>query len=466
MDNKDVRYVYALEISFEDSPSLPETLYLKRHAALISSTSKAHVVIEDFAQSGVEVYVSRGLGRKFFCEVRYPNKDPIRETYESSAKVSIGGVTLFFVALDSDLFPREGETLDRAGVRLMKLGTGTNTPKYPAVVVMQEPPIIVSLPHSGVLEIGRGKQSFLRLDPPDISSLHARVTFEHGDFFVEDLGSTNGTYLNDQQISGRIKVPSESQVQIGFETFIAGVTDDQELKRVAGISGTQVEIRSPTLQRASYPALVCLAEVARPGRVLIPRNTVVKVGRDPTSDMWIGAPHISRVHCSIQLLDDKFLIRDHSTNGTTIEKSVVRKGETFEAPLKNTVLELGGGVTIGVCISSEDEEIFRSSGGSRSIFVGSGQRSVVPEALASAVLARNNSNDEVDGPGGTSSRSISLSSSQLNLSPGDTHQEVERKVGSVSGRGFKANKVLFAVIASAVLVMSVLVVLLAPLVMK
>jgi pSer/pThr/pTyr-binding forkhead associated (FHA) protein len=46
------------------------------------------------------------------------------------------------------------------------------------------------------LVIGRGRSADLVLSEPTISRAHAAVGFEAGAFFVQDLGSTNGTGVN------------------------------------------------------------------------------------------------------------------------------------------------------------------------------------------------------------------------------------------------------------------------------
>lgn len=50
------------------------------------------------------------------------------------------------------------------------------------------------------LTIGRKPDNDLVIDNPAVSGHHARIVQEHGKFFVEDLGSTNGTFVNDAKI--------------------------------------------------------------------------------------------------------------------------------------------------------------------------------------------------------------------------------------------------------------------------
>ncbi|MCL2594465.1 MAG: FHA domain-containing protein [Promicromonosporaceae bacterium] len=63
--------------------------------------------------------------------------------------------------------------------------------------------------------IGRQPGCTLMLDDDYSSSRHARI-FPQGDqWFVEDLGSTNGTFIGDQQVHGTVPLALGVGVQIG-----------------------------------------------------------------------------------------------------------------------------------------------------------------------------------------------------------------------------------------------------------
>ncbi len=72
----------------------------------------------------------------------------------------------------------------------------------------------VSLSGAPVL-IGRAPDSTLVLTDDYASTRHARLYPQEGDWFVEDLGSTNGTYLDRSKVNGPTQVPLGVPIRIG-----------------------------------------------------------------------------------------------------------------------------------------------------------------------------------------------------------------------------------------------------------
>ncbi|WP_367133810.1 FHA domain-containing protein [Saccharothrix sp. HUAS TT1] len=63
--------------------------------------------------------------------------------------------------------------------------------------------------------IGRADDSTLVLDDDFASTRHARLSMRGTDWYVEDLGSTNGTYLDRAKVTAPIRVPLGSPIRIG-----------------------------------------------------------------------------------------------------------------------------------------------------------------------------------------------------------------------------------------------------------
>ncbi len=67
--------------------------------------------------------------------------------------------------------------------------------------------------------MGRGDQAEIRLDDPFSSSQHARLTRQAGVVVFEDLGSTNGTYLNEELLTGPMPLHDGDRIRIGDSEF-------------------------------------------------------------------------------------------------------------------------------------------------------------------------------------------------------------------------------------------------------
>ena len=67
--------------------------------------------------------------------------------------------------------------------------------------------------------VGRDEKNFIVIDMDNVSRRHAQVTHRVGRFFVNDLQSTNGTYLNDEEIREEQPLRSGDLVKIGSAIF-------------------------------------------------------------------------------------------------------------------------------------------------------------------------------------------------------------------------------------------------------
>ena len=67
--------------------------------------------------------------------------------------------------------------------------------------------------------IGRSAECDLQVEDTYLSSRHARLSNDNGDLTIEDLGSTNGTYVNQELIHGRLLLERGDIVQVGGVLF-------------------------------------------------------------------------------------------------------------------------------------------------------------------------------------------------------------------------------------------------------
>ena len=102
-----------------------------------------------------------------------------------------------------------GAALDGAGAGAPRLRVGS-APGLPAGSAFDL---------SGGALLGRGDQADIALEDSFASSRHARLV-PHGDVIVlEDLGSTNGTYLNGEPLRGPQPLHPGDRIRIGDSEF-------------------------------------------------------------------------------------------------------------------------------------------------------------------------------------------------------------------------------------------------------
>jgi phage tail-like protein len=80
--------------------------------------------------------------------------------------------------------------------------------------------------------VGRSRENNLSLNHREISRQHTRIVWRDDNrYYVEDLNSSNGTFLNDEQIKGREPIPLEAGDYIRFGPFLLTVVEIFEEKR-------------------------------------------------------------------------------------------------------------------------------------------------------------------------------------------------------------------------------------------
>ncbi len=138
-------------------------------------------------------------------------------------KIALLALLYFFVwravrAVVIDLYgPREPRR-ERPRERSKPARKGRGAPTK--VVVLNESGSRVSTHRlTGALDIGRDSACAIRPDDTYLSQQHARIFERNGSWVVEDLGSTNGTFLNGQPLSGPQPLHDGDRIRIGDSEF-------------------------------------------------------------------------------------------------------------------------------------------------------------------------------------------------------------------------------------------------------
>jgi FHA domain len=105
----------------------------------------------------------------------------------------------------------------RAGGAIPNLSRGIE-PRLEVVAAMgHEPGTSFDLSDGALM--GRSDSAEIRVDDPFASSAHARI-YPRGDFmYLEDMGSTNGTYLNGRQVKNAERLKMADTIRIGDSEY-------------------------------------------------------------------------------------------------------------------------------------------------------------------------------------------------------------------------------------------------------
>jgi ABC-type multidrug transport system ATPase subunit len=169
----------------------------------------------------------------------------------------------------------------------------------------------VPVPPDG-LTIGRGPENDVVISEPTVSRGHARIVAQAGRYYLADLDSDNGTDLNGERLHG------ESRWLTSGDTIGVG---GRPLRFLAG---------QATRLGAAVPAFA--------PRVVRFDERRVGIGRDPTNEIVVDDPNVSRFHAEVVRTDGGVELRDlGSRNGTRVDGRTV-----LRAPLV-TGSEIGVG---------------------------------------------------------------------------------------------------------------------------
>ena len=171
------------------------------------------------------------------------------------------------------------------------------------------------------LTIGRGINNDIVTADARASRLHATIerAGPNTGWVLHDPGSTNGTFINGQQVS-RADLRDGDLIQIGDFTLIVELSD-----HVAGRdeqhAGTMIGV---SLQQATPTGAI-------PDILDLRAQPVVTIGRDPGNSLTIDNPQISRYHARLELQQDGMVqvIDLNSTNGTFVNGQQLRGTTTI-----------------------------------------------------------------------------------------------------------------------------------------
>jgi len=104
--------------------------------------------------------------------------------------------------------------VDRSGAGPDGGGPHGIQPQLVVIAAMGHPPGTVFENHDEAI-LGRAPTADVRIEDSFASSSHARIFPRGGSMYIEDMGSTNGTYLNERQLQAVEQLQPDDTIRIG-----------------------------------------------------------------------------------------------------------------------------------------------------------------------------------------------------------------------------------------------------------
>jgi ABC-2 type transport system ATP-binding protein len=204
------------------------------------------------------------------------------------------------------------------------------------------------IPLIGEVLIGRSPAADVVIVDEEVSTRHASFVESDGGASVEDLGSTNGTFVNGERLTGRRELAAGDRVRVGRTVLeVRGAMPATSVAQIAVAKPTRVK-EIPTL-----PVLVLVSGQHAGEEVPVPGQVVVGRDRGAADVVLDQDAEVSRRHASFSRAGTGLMVQDlGSTNGTFLNGRRLENAESLNASDKvqigDTIIDvrLGGQAVI------------------------------------------------------------------------------------------------------------------------
>lgn len=102
-----------------------------------------------------------------------------------------------------------------------KKASGSNIRGLEVLTSMDEAKLKVGsvIPMATAITLGRKENNTVVLNDRFVSSYHAKIYLKNREYYLEDLQSTNGTYVNENKIEGNVRLNVNDIIRFGSTAF-------------------------------------------------------------------------------------------------------------------------------------------------------------------------------------------------------------------------------------------------------
>jgi pSer/pThr/pTyr-binding forkhead associated (FHA) protein len=166
------------------------------------------------------------------------------------------------------------------------------------------------------LNIGRGEDVDVNLDNAAVSRRHASLEMRNGTYYLTDLESTNGTFVNGRKIRATIPVTNADRIEIGkFRFAPVQVLRARSSTTMPGdFEGTVYVAPNGKQNRVGArrtPRLTLIQGKASPNGLSFEGKETVTLGKHADCDLHLNGWLVGKTECSIVARDDDYYLVDH-----------------------------------------------------------------------------------------------------------------------------------------------------------
>ncbi len=193
--------------------------------------------------------------------------------------------------------------------------------------------------------IGRGSDADVVIDNTAVSRHHTAFELISNDYFIEDLGSLNGTFINGNKITERTALNEDDIIQIGkFKLSPAGTSTRKVAMSQSSSADLDMDEETVFVARKKQPApqqktadglsLTVISGSGQPRVVSLEGRGSIKIGKDSNCDLVLTGWFIAGAQCYIITRDNKnFIVPQKSWVATRLnnlkigEEKILNKGD-------------------------------------------------------------------------------------------------------------------------------------------
>lgn len=166
--------------------------------------------------------------------------------------------------------------------------------------------------------IGRHDENTICINERHVSRQHAIINYRDGIFTLLDLGSANGTFVNDQRLEGMFPLKSGDTIKLYVPVLLFSATVSPADQRRAAETGKLVSPAPPSTGSAE----LVITNGPHEGETINLLLHRVTIGRATNSAGWeisLQDPTVSRPHARLERDGDSWTVCDlGSSNGTLL----------------------------------------------------------------------------------------------------------------------------------------------------